>query len=98
MIPTLYGFYNVWGIPRLLALEPVGKAISEDEEIDQTLRMKMKAALQGIHTAGFVHGDVVRRNFCRTEEGRIFLVDLEMCRRVENPSELVDEMNKVDGL
>lgn len=79
-------------------MEPVGKAIPEDEEIDQTLRMKMKATLEGIHNAGFVHGDVVRRNFCRTEGGKIFLVDLETCRRAENPSELGDEMNKVDRL
>lgn len=31
VIPTLYGFYEVWGILRLLALEPVGNAIPEDE-------------------------------------------------------------------
>ena len=98
VIPTLYGFYEVWGILRLLALEPVGNAIPEDEQIDQTLRMKMKVALQHIHNAGFVHGDIALRNFCRTERGEIFLVDLERCQRAENPSELVDEMNKVDGL
>jgi tRNA A-37 threonylcarbamoyl transferase component Bud32 len=58
----------------------------------------MKAALQRIHDAGFMHGDVAPRNFCRTESGDIFLVDLERCRRSENPSELDDEMNEVDGL
>jgi len=98
VIPRLYGFYEVWGILRLLALEPVGNAISEDEQIDLTLRRKMKVALRRIHNAGFVHGDVARRNFCRTESGDIFLVDLERCRRSENPSELDDEMNEVDGL
>jgi len=98
VVPTLYGFYEVWGILRFLALEPVGDAISEDEEIDQTLRMKMKAALQRIHNAGFIHGDVARRNFCRTESGDVFLVDLERCQPSGNPSELGDEMNQVDGL
>jgi len=98
VIPTLYGFYEVWGILRFLALESVGNAIPEDEEIDATLRKKMKAALHRIHDAGFVHGDVTRRNFCRTESGGIFLVDLERCQRSVNPSELDDEMNEVDRL
>jgi len=98
VIPTLYGFYEVWGILRLLALEPVGNAIPEGEQIDLRLRKKMKAALHHIHDAGFVHGDVARRNFCRTESGDIFLVDLERCQRSKNPSELDDEMNEVDGL
>ncbi|KIM83425.1 hypothetical protein PILCRDRAFT_69679 [Piloderma croceum F 1598] len=98
VIPTLYGFYEVWGILKLLALQPVGNAILEDELIDQTLREKMKAALRRIHDAGYVHGDVARRNFCRTDSGDIFLVDLERCQRSENPSELDNEMNEVDGL
>jgi len=80
VVPTLYGFYEVWGILRFLALEPVGNAIPE-EEIDVILRKKMKAVLHRIHDAGFVHGDVARRNFCRTKSGDIFLVDLERCQR-----------------
>ena len=98
VIPTLHGFYEVWGILQFLALEPVGNAISEDERIDQTLRTKMKAALQRIHNAGFIHGDIARRNFCRTGSGDIFLVDLERCRSSGSPSELGDEMDQVDGL
>ena len=98
VISTLYGFYHVWGILRLLALESVGNAIPEDEEISLGLRNKMKAALRRIHDAGFVHGDVARRNFCRTERGKVFLVDLERCRRSRDPSELNDEMNQVDQL
>ena len=97
MIPTLYGFYEVWGILRLLALEPVGNAICEDGKIDQALRMRMKAALQRIHNAGFVHGDIARRNFCRTGSD-VFLVDLERCQPSGNPSDMVDEMNEVDRL
>jgi Lipopolysaccharide core biosynthesis protein (WaaY) len=94
-IPTVYyGFYEV----HLLALEPVGDAIPKDEEINKTLRTKMKAALQQIHDAGFVHGDITRDNFCKTDTGEVFLVDLESCRAAENPSELEDEMNEVDGL
>jgi hypothetical protein len=98
VIPTLYGFYEVWGILQLLALEPVGNAVSEDEQIDQTLRTKMKAALQHIHNAGFIHGDIARRNFCRTDSGDVFLVDLERCQLSGNPSELGDEMDQVDGM
>jgi hypothetical protein len=98
VIPTLYGFYEIWGILRFLALEPVGNAISEDEKFTPILRKKMKAALQCIHDAGFVHGDVARRNFCRTESGDIFLVDLERCKRFRKRSELSDEMDEVDGL
>ena len=98
LIPTLYGFYEVWGILRLLALEPVGNAIPEDEQINRTLRMKMKVALQCVHNAGYVHGDIARRNFCRRANGVVFLVDLERCQRAENQSELDDEMNEVDRL
>jgi hypothetical protein len=97
-IPTLYGFYEVWGILQLLALEPVGDAISDDELINVMLRMKMKAALRHIHDAGYVHGDIARRNFCRTLNGDVFLVDLERSRLADNQSELDDEMNEVDGL
>jgi hypothetical protein len=98
VIPRFYGFYEVWGILRLLALEPVGKAIPEDEDIDQTLRMSMRAALQRIHDAGYIHGDVARRNFCRTGSGNIFLVDLEMCRLATDESEFVNEIHQVDEL
>ena len=52
VIPTLYGFYEVWGILQLLALERVGDAIPDDGSITVILRMKMKAALQHIHDAG----------------------------------------------
>lgn len=97
-IPTVHGFYEVWGILRFLALEPVGNAISEDEEIDDALRMRMRAALQRIHNAGFIHGDIARRNFCRKENDDVFLVDLESCRASRNPAELADEMNEVDEL
>ena len=98
VIPTLHGFYEVWGILRFLALEHVGNAISEHEQINERLRTKMKAALQCIHNAGFIHGDIARRNFCRTDRGDIFLVDLERCQRYRNQSELGSEMVQVDEL
>ena len=77
VIPTLHGFYKIWRILRFLALEHVGNTISEQEQIDQTLRTKMTAALQRIHNAGFIHGDIACRNFCRTDRGDVFLVHLE---------------------
>ncbi|KAK2465075.1 hypothetical protein APHAL10511_002883 [Amanita phalloides] len=98
VIPKLYGFYEVWGVLRLIALEPVGNAIPEEEQINQTLRTNMKTVLRRIHLAGFIHGDIARRNFCRRANGVVFLVDLERCRRFRNQSELDNEMNEVDGL
>jgi hypothetical protein len=98
VIPKLYGSYTVWGILQLIALQPVGQAIPEDEAINQQLHRKMKKALHCIHGAGYVHGDVARRNFCRTERGCIFLVDLERCRRTTNQAEFRNEMNIVDEL
>ena len=98
VIPKLYGFYEVWVILRFLALEPVGKAIPEGEQINQTVRTNMKAALQRIHNLGYIHGDIARRNFCRKISGQVFLVDLERCQRFVDPSELDDEMDQVDRL
>lgn len=54
VIPILHGFYEVWGILHVLALQPVGDAISEDESIDVILRKKMKASLRHIHDAGYI--------------------------------------------
>ena len=98
IIPKLYGFYSVWGILHLLALQPVGNSISVDEEIDQALRRKMKKALQRIHDAGFVHGDIARRNFCRRRGGAVFLVDLERCVPSQQQTQLDGEMDEVDRL
>ena len=98
VIPKLYGSYMVWEILQLIALQPVGQAIAENEAINQQLHRKMKKALCCIHDAGYVHGDVARRNFCMTESGRIFLVDLKRCRRTTNQAEFLTEMNIVDGL
>jgi hypothetical protein len=86
--PTLYGYYEVWGILRLLAMQPVGDVILEDEEIDRTLRAKMKVVVQRIHDARYVHADITRRNFWRTESVNIFLVDLERCRAAKDQSVL----------
>ena len=92
VIPKLYGFYLVWGILMLLALQPVGNSISEDEEISMKLRGRMKQALQCIHNS-----DIARRNFCKMQN-HVFLVDLETCVRSHNQSQLDDEMGQVDRL
>lgn len=97
-IPKFYGFYEMWGILKLLALEPVGYAIPEDEDINQELREKMRTTLRRIHNVGYIHGDISRGNFCRTEEGEVVLVDLEMCRHAQNQAELDAEMRQVDEL
>lgn len=98
VIPKLYGVYLVWGILRMLALEPVGDAIPDDEQINEPLRMQMKSALQCIHDTGFIHGDIARRNFCRTADGKVFLVDLEKCCRFKNQTDADNEMRKVDQM
>ena len=102
-IPTLYGYYEVWGILRLLALSNVGKAIPESEKIKPKTRRKMKVALQLIHDQGYIHGDIARRNFCRAQNGNVVLVDLETCRHLEgseleNQAEYEKEMDLVDTL
>jgi Lipopolysaccharide core biosynthesis protein (WaaY) len=95
-IPKVYGYFNVWGILRLLALENVGQAIP-DTRIDPQLRLKMKAAIAQIHDAGYIHGDIARRNFCiRNEE--VFIVDLECCQRTQDQTRKRNEMIAVDAL
>jgi hypothetical protein len=94
VIPKLYGYYEVWGILKMLALQPVGEAIPDNEVINQQLRARMRASLQRIHDAGYVHGDIARRNFCR-RGNNIFLVDLERCRPIEADA-AANEMNEVD--
>ena len=64
-IPTLYRFYKVWEILHILALEPVGEAIGEDEQIDDALRGKMREALRCVHKVGYVHGDIAHQKFCK---------------------------------
>ena len=97
VIPKFYGFYEMWGILKLIALQPVGDAISEDGDIIWELRVKMRAALRQIHNAGYVHGDIARRNFC-CKGTKVFLVDLERCRLAQRQSEQAHEMNQLDFL
>jgi hypothetical protein len=95
-IPKVYGYFNVWGILRLLALENVGEALSDDS-ISPSLRRKMRAALQHIHDAGYIHGDIERRNFC-VKNGVVFIVDLEYCQRTQDQKRMEAEMAAVDAL
>lgn len=91
VIPRVCGYYDVWGLLRLLALEDVGTAISEDGPINDQTRMKIESALTHIHLAGYIHGDIARRNFCKRAD-IVFLVELETLA----PGRLV-EMN-IDAL
>lgn len=84
VIPVFHGFYEVWGILHILALQFFGDAIPEDTSIDTILRKKMKASLKCIHGAGYIHGDIERRNFYRILCDDVFLVDLERCRLAAN--------------
>jgi hypothetical protein len=97
VIPTVHGYYKMWGTLHLLALEPVGHAISEDRVISDELRSKMKSALLRIHAAGYLHGDIARRNFCEKGD-KIFIVDLERSRAKKSMSELVEEEQCIDLL
>ncbi len=96
VIPRVHGYYDVWGILRLLALEDVGTAIPEDKAIKTRTRRLMKSALARIHSAGYVHGDIARRNFCK-RGNVIFLVDLETLTE-ESPVEMAAELAQIDEL
>lgn len=96
-IPRVYGFYSVWGILHVLALQPVGESI-QSHQLTPPLRQKMKAALGKIHKAGYVHGDISLCNFCEREDGKVFIVDLEKCRRSTNKSEMDAEKTLIDLL
>jgi len=96
VIPQVHGYYNVWGLLKLLALEVVGTTIPEDASINAEMRMEMKSALSRIHSAGYVHGNIARRNFCKRGK-RIFLVDLETLA-VGSTVEMEDELAAVDAL
>ncbi len=95
VIPKVYGYYEVWGILHLLALEPVGEAITG--QITQSLRKKMKVALSCLHSAGYVHGDISSSNFCERGE-KVYIVDLETCRQSNDLSEMKHEMELIDSL
>lgn len=61
---------------------PYPTALLEGEDptyaaLQNPLCIKMKAVLLRIHNAGFVHGDIARRNFHRMDRGDVFLVDFE---------------------
>jgi hypothetical protein len=94
----VYGLYEVWGILQVLALQPVGIALSDQDKISRSTLKKMKSALQSLHDAGFLHGDITRSNFCQSKNGDVFLVDLMHCRRSADQAEMADEMAQVDAL
>lgn len=50
-----YPHYDAWGLWKLLALEDVGTATPEDMPIDT----QMESALTCVHSAGYVHGDII---------------------------------------
>ena len=95
-IPRVYGFYNIWGILDILALEPVGEAVSEDERITPALRNLMKSILGQIHSAGYTHGKVTRCNFCIKHNG-VFMADFELSRLCNNEAEKLAEKQLVDS-
>lgn len=98
VILKVYGLYEVWGILQILALQPVGIALSDQDKISYETLRKMKSALHSLHDAGFLHGDIFRSNFCQSKNGDVFLVDLIHCRRSADRAEMADEMGQVDAL
>jgi len=95
-IPKVHGYFTVWGMLRLLALEDVGKAIPNGP-ISPSLHWKMKAALSLIHNAGYIHGDIERRNFC-IRGGDVFMIDLEFSRQTQDRKRVENERTAVDML
>ena len=54
----------------------------------------MRSALARIHAAGYVHGDIARRNL---RGDMVFLVDLETLA-VGSPAEMQAELAEIDAL
>jgi tRNA A-37 threonylcarbamoyl transferase component Bud32 len=96
VIPRVRGYYDVWGLLRLLALEDVGTAIPEDGPVSARTRRRMRSALARIHQAGYVHGDIARRNFCKRGNA-VFLVDLETLA-AGSPAQRATELAQIDAL
>lgn len=96
VIPRVRGYYDVWGLLRLLALEDVGTAIPETGPVDTQTRRKMKSALARIHSEGYVHRDIARRNFCK-KDNVVYLVDLETLARGSS-HERAAELASIDAL
>ena len=96
VIPRVHGYFEVWGHLKLLALEDVGITIPLDGEINTRTRALMKSALARIHSAGYVHGDIARRNFCK-KDNMVFLVDLETLV-MGSPAEMDDELAQINEL
>jgi hypothetical protein len=94
VVPRIHGYYDLWGIVNFLMLQDVGVALSEGEAIPHDLCQQMKIALGCIHAAGYIHGDIARRNFCVNGQ-EVFLVDLEMAR-AGTAREQQEEMTEVD--
>jgi tRNA A-37 threonylcarbamoyl transferase component Bud32 len=60
------------------------------------MKEKMKSTLSRIHSAGYIHGDIARRNFCK-KGNAVFLVDLETLAR-GNRDEMRAELAEIDAL
>lgn len=95
-IPKVHGYFNVWGILRFLALEHVGEPIG-DGPLSSSRRRMMKASLSQIHRAGYIHGDIARRNFC-VKGRKAFVVDLESCIETQDRGLMDAEMDAIDAL
>ena len=95
-IPRVRGYYDVWGLLKLLALEDVGTAIPEDGPIDIRTRKKMKSTLARIHSAGYIHGDIARHKFCKRGD-LMSLVGLDMLAQ-GSPVKMESELGLVDAL
>ena len=96
VIPRVHGYYDVWGLLRLLALEDVGTSIPEDTPISARTKTLVKSALARIHSAGYIHGDIARRNFCNKADV-VFLIDLETLA-VGSSAEMEAELAEIDAL
>jgi hypothetical protein len=95
-IPKVHGYFSIWGILRFLALQHVGEPIG-DGPISSSQRHKMKASLSHIHQAGYIHGDIERRNFC-IKGRKVFVIDLEFCMETQDQNLMDAEMNVIDTL
>jgi tRNA A-37 threonylcarbamoyl transferase component Bud32 len=90
-----------YGMLRMLALEDVSKAVGDlylkGAVIPQEVKTSMILALEQIHSAGFLHGDIARHNFC-VKDGVVYILDLEDAVRSDVLSKRIAECQALEAL
>lgn len=74
IVPIRYVFGDVMGFLKVLALEPVGRAITSSDLSDDNI-FKIKTCINVLHHHKLLHGDIRMENFCIDEAERIRVIN-----------------------